>query len=480
LKHGGEELARKILQLCNKIWETGEVPKDWQEGIIIPLPKKGDLKDCNNWRGITLLSVPGKVMASILLDRIKGAVDGLLRQQQAGFRQGRSCCDQIFALRQIIEKASALDSKLLVNFIDFKKAFDCIHRTSVWSILRCYGIPDKIIEIIKSFYKDSRCAVRADGQVGEWFQIVTGVRQGCVLSPLLFLLVMDWILKRAADNGTCGLEWEDGQRLADLDFADDIALLENSWTGMVELTSRVEKEAETIGLRINADKTKLMVIGECGETRRVQAGGKAIEEVEEFCYLGSVIAKDGSCDKDIKTRLGKANSIFGRLNNIWRNKRLNYKIKIRLYEALVMTTLLYGAETWPMTVVNMKRLEAAHHRWQRKILGIVWRDKIRNEEVRRRTGMEKLEDIIKKRRLKWLGHVHRMGQNKIPRQALKWNPTDGKRKRGRPRKNWKTTVCKDLEDMGLTWEEAENAAEDRLGWRSCVARCAGGTGRTKV
>jgi hypothetical protein len=75
LKHGGDETTEKIQQLCNRIWETGEVPRDWKDGIIIPLPKKGDLKDCNNWRGITLLSVPGKVMASILLNRIKGAVD---------------------------------------------------------------------------------------------------------------------------------------------------------------------------------------------------------------------------------------------------------------------------------------------------------------------------------------------------------------------------------------------------------------------
>jgi len=134
--------------------------------------------------------------------------------------------------------------------------------------------------------------------------------------------------------------------------------------------------------------------------------------------LGSVIAGDGSCDKDIKTRLGKANSTFGRLINIWKSKSLNIKIKIRLYEALVMSTLLYGAETWPMTVANMKRLEAAHHRWQRKILGIVWRDKITNVEVRRRTGMDQLEDIIRKRQLQWLGHLHRMEQGRIPKQTL--------------------------------------------------------------
>jgi hypothetical protein len=320
--------------------------------------------------------------------------------------------------------------------------------------------------------------VRADGEVGEWFQIITGVRQGCVLSPMIFLLVMDWIMKRATDTVTNGLEWVNGERLPDLDFADDIALLGSTLAGMMDLTGKVETEAATVGLRINADKTKVMMTGVQGQTQAIQAGGKPVEEVNEFCYLGSVIARDGSCDKDIRTQLGKANSCFGRLLNIWRNKGLSIKIKIRLYEALVMSTLLYGAETWPMTVANMKRLEAAHHRWQRKILGIVWRDKITNVEVRRRTCMDKLEDIIRRRRLQWLGHVHRMEQERIPKQALNWIPA-GKRKRGRPRMNWTTTIKKDMECIGMTWEEAETAAGDRAVWRSCVARCAAGTGRTK-
>ena len=143
-----------------------------------------------------------------------------------------------------------------------------------------------------------------------------------------------------------------------------------------------------------------------------------------------------------------------------------------------MSVMLYGAETWPMTVANMKRLEAAHHRWQRKMFGIIWKDKVTNVEVRR-TGMRRLEYIIRERRLRWLGHLHRMEQRRISKQALTWSPT-GKRKRGRPRMSWTATIKKDLEGIGMTWEEAERTAGDRLVWRSCVARCAEGTGRTKV
>jgi hypothetical protein len=106
-------------------------------------------------------------------------------------------------------------------------------------------------------------------------------------------------------------------------------------------------------------------------------------------------------------------------------------------------------------------LEAAHHRWQRRILGIIWKDKVTNEEVRRKTGLEKLEVILKRRRLRWWGHLQRMSTNRISKQDLHWAPDDERRKRGRPKKNWKSTIIDDLKDLGMVWEEAEQTAEDR-------------------
>jgi len=167
LKNGGRELIKSLTCLCNMTWSTGEVPRDWRDGIIIPIPKKGNLGDCNNWRGITLLSIPGKVLASIVLSRIQEATDGVLRQQQAGFRKSRSCIDQIFTLRQIIERCVAGNTNILINFIDFRKAFDSVQRTMVWSILAQYGIPGKIIDVIKGMHKESRCTVRVEGKIGE-------------------------------------------------------------------------------------------------------------------------------------------------------------------------------------------------------------------------------------------------------------------------------------------------------------------------
>ena len=134
--------------------------------------------------------------------------------------------------------------------------------------------------------------------------------------------------------------------------------------------------------------------------------------------------------------------------------------------------LLYSAETWNMTLVNRKKLEAAHRRWLRKILRISWVDRVTNEEVRWRTGQESLETIIRRRRLRWFGHIHRMSSSRLAHQALDCTPPIFRKKPGQPRKSWKLTIKEDLTLLGLTWDEAKEEVEDREEWRCHVARCA--------
>ena len=162
LKNGGNSVSKALTNICNQCWNSVTVPDDWTKGIIVKLPKKGDLRDCNNWRGITLLSIPGKVFCSILLNRLRDAVDQNLRQEQAGFRKNRSCTEQIFALRMIIEQSLEYQQKLNFNFVDFVKAFDSIHRSSMWKILGTYGIPAKFKELFKAIYHNSACCIRTD------------------------------------------------------------------------------------------------------------------------------------------------------------------------------------------------------------------------------------------------------------------------------------------------------------------------------
>ncbi|CAH8572457.1 unnamed protein product [Schistosoma haematobium] len=142
--------ARTLHILFNKILDEEQVSKDWKEGVLIKIPKKGDLRKCDNYRGITLLSIPGKVFNRVLLNRMKDCVDVQLRDQHAGFRKDRSCTDQIATLRIIVQQSIEWSSSLYINFIDYEKAFDSVDRTTLWKLLRHYGVPQKIVNIIQS------------------------------------------------------------------------------------------------------------------------------------------------------------------------------------------------------------------------------------------------------------------------------------------------------------------------------------------
>ena len=162
------DTATDILHnLFAKIWDEEKVPADWREGLVIKLPKKGDLRDCSNYRGTMLLSVPGKVLNRMILDRVKDAVGPQLRYQQAGFRRNRSCADQIASLRIIIEQSLEWNSPLYINFIDYEKAFDSVDRQTLWKLLRHYGLPVKIVSLIQCIYQDMGCRVVHAGQTSE-------------------------------------------------------------------------------------------------------------------------------------------------------------------------------------------------------------------------------------------------------------------------------------------------------------------------
>ena len=224
------------------VYEQRCAPEQWTTSLIVPLPKKGDLQQMTNYRGISLMSIAAKVYNKVLLNRIKKPIDKILRKNQARFRTGRSCIQQINILRRIIDGAIIQDIPLFITFIDFKKAFDSINRKMMFAILRHYGIPSKIVDAIKVLYDSSKSRVFFEGLTSKEFPITTGVLQGDVLAPFLFIIVVDYVTKQAERsfgylthkgkqqhltrklrNSSTQVE----RKISDLDFADDIALLEN-------------------------------------------------------------------------------------------------------------------------------------------------------------------------------------------------------------------------------------------------------------
>jgi len=460
-------LSAEILeQTFNQVWNEEKVPDTWKKGIIVKLPKKGDLSLCGNWRGINLLSVPGKIFCRVLLQRIKQGIDKQLREEQAGFRSGRSCNDQIFVLRTIVEQSIEWNSSLYINYIDFEKAFDSVHHPSLWKILELYGFPTKVINIIKDMYEDNRCCVRHDGKHSDWFQVKTGVRQGCIISPLLFLVVIDWVMKKATSDKPRGITWNVFNHLEDCDFADDIGLISPTYNKIQEKTDRVDKVARSVGLKIHPSKSKLMRV-KTKSQQAVTVRGESLEDVSDFKYLGSIISADGNIEREISARIGQAAYAFRKLNNIWKSTFIHTKTKLKIYKSNVRSILLYASETWRTNKKIESKLRGFEGRCLRRILHIWWEQRVTNKEMWERAGMNNIVLEVKKRRWRWLGHVLRMKKERHPHAVLTWAPP-GKRKRGRPLGTWRRTVEEEMSDVGKTWYELRWLAMDRAGWRDFV------------
>ncbi|WP_419585549.1 RNA-directed DNA polymerase [Thiolapillus sp.] len=150
------------------------------------LPKKGNLQHCQNYRKINLISHPNKIMPKIILNRLKPQAEKIIAEEQAGFRAERSTTEQIFNLRILCEKYLQHQQDLYHVFIDFKKASDRVWHAALWATMKKYNLSTNLIQVIKNLYNKATSTVLFNSSIGDWFQTTVGVRQGCLLSPILF------------------------------------------------------------------------------------------------------------------------------------------------------------------------------------------------------------------------------------------------------------------------------------------------------
>ena len=201
-----------------------------------------------------------------------------------GFRKNRSCTDQIATLRITTEQSLEWNTSLYITFIDFENAFDSVDYSTLWKILRHNEIPEKFIAIIQQSYYNSQIRVIHNGELTPPFSVKTGVRQGCILSPMLFLLVIDWLMKTTTEGSRTEIQWSLLSQLHDLDFADDIALLSHNHKHAQDKVQSLATTAGMTGLTIKKSKTKTMRINSTNDCPN-KLDNEDIENVASLIYL---------------------------------------------------------------------------------------------------------------------------------------------------------------------------------------------------
>lgn len=466
LKKGGNVVTEKLWDIMLKIWEKEEIPAEWQEAVVVPIHKKGEKEECGNYRGISLLSIPYKVISKIILNRLEHYSNEVIGDHQAGFIKGRSTTNQIFMLKEIVAKYWEYNKEFFAVFIDFQKAYDSIIREKLWSQLEKFGIPRKLINLIRMTVTGSRCSVRINGCNCEPFEINSGVRQGDGLSPILFNIAIEEAMQIISQ---IDLGVKVGAKVNILAFADDVVILAESFEDVKTLTKVFIKEAGKVGLKTNDKKTKYMHFTRNQNHREgsLQVDGHEFDHVHEFKYLGVIISNRNTDELEIQNRINSANKCFYACSRILASKSLSHKTKIRLYKAIICPVLLYGSETWKLNKKEEKQLIVFENRVLRKIYGPTceqgeWRRK-HNREIRDLYNRPDIISEIKCRRIRWAGHLLRREEEFRLKKVMKSNP-EGSRPRGRPKRRWWNQVRADMEKVGA----AEEDAEDRIRWRGFV------------
>ena len=326
LKAGGEEAVKVMTGLCNCIWKRKEWPTDWKKSVYVPMYKKGDKKECGNYRTIALISHASKVLLRVIQRRLEVFLIPELPIEQAGFRRGRGTRDHIANLRWMMEKAREHQRDLYRCFIDYKKAFDCVDHERVWVILRAMGVPVHLIVLLKRLYTNQEATVMTEFGETDNIDIGKGVPQGCILSPLLFNIYAENIMREALEEWESGIS-VGGRIVTNLGYADDTTLLAGTKEDLTELVERVRRASDKAGIYLNVGKTKVMTTGDMGE---VTVDGKDIEVVTKFVFLGALITKDGLCEKEVRRTIAMGKAAMGGLTSIWKDRGVTMETKVKL------------------------------------------------------------------------------------------------------------------------------------------------------
>ena len=504
-----DETFEMLKSIVVQLWTTEVVPDEWNVGRLTILPKKGDLSWPKNYRGIMLLEVAYKIIAILLHSRLLPILEGLDHESQCGFRPGRGCTDAIFTIKIALKKRREHGLESWVFFLDLVKAFDRVPRELLWMILSKFGVPEKLISLLKALHNDFKVKFTID-EVTQTLECIIGVKQGDILGPILFTffiaaVMITWraqcnipacIFRSKMDVTLTGRSYRAyGEEfpMQDLEYADDTAVIFDSRDNLVEGVRNIMSQFARFGMEVHSgpieprddSKSEILFCSKppClyedpdtydnADLSDVIVGeNRYIPIVDEFMYLGSMVTRDCSDEADVNRRIQKAGNAFGSLRKcLFSSTQVTHKMKGIVYHTFILPILLYGAECWSLTEHLLNKIRSFHHRCVRSMCRVnrfhTRVHRITMVELLRRLSISSIDTYICRQQLRWAGHVVRMPWTRLPRKMLSsW--VRSKRPRGAPRYTYGRSLYKSLRKVGIEVNQWHLMASDKFMWRNII------------
>ena len=353
------------------------VPSIWKESVVVPVPKRHAKGVCevDNFRGVSLSSTVCKVMCMVLNNRLSGVAEeeGLIAEEQGGFRKQRGCRDQVLSLVLLgqMEMLKKLNG-MMVAFTDFSKAYDKVDRNKLWGCLEQLGVNGKFLDFLQSLYQGTSCQVRVGDRQSRVFEVNVGLRQGCVMSPLLFSLYINGLVKELKE-ASCGVECG-GAVIPGLLFADDTSLFASDGPGIKNSLDVLVRWCDEWGVKINVQKSGIMHIRQKKMERtdvRYVIDNVEIPVVSQYKYLGCVIDEHLELNDMVEEKAVVGKKALGAWFSRCRVELGDIGVGTfrKLMTSLVESTMLYGAEIWGCNR-NMEGVEQTQLRALRMFFGV--------------------------------------------------------------------------------------------------------------
>ena len=355
-------------------------PQSWRQTVITVIPKAGDLSQPQNYRPICSIPSLYKLFSKLLYTRLQPQLDKQQPPDQAGFRPGRSTQDHLFTFHLLRERAREWNQPLWIAALDFKKAFDTVEHESLWAALASQGITADYIHILKRLYSEQTATVQTD-TTSRPFHLLRGTKQGDPLSSLLFNSLLEYIMRPLVtkwQQRTQGVQLGFSPEccLTNLRFADDVLLVSRTLPRLTTMLKEMVTAAQTHGLQIHPDKTKILsTLSERtgrARQRKVTIDGLDIEilpYIGSVKYLGQRISFDDAVSTEVKNRLKAGWATFTSHRQELTGKHYPLKQRLRLFDGTVTPTILYAASTWTLTEPLRQQLQRTQRRMLRMVIG---------------------------------------------------------------------------------------------------------------